>query len=307
MRIFSFILWILAAFWMPFQAGAEPRKLGVAWVFTDDLMADPDDGWVERRDRWRTASGQISWFWGQGDDAFPGVWQNWELMLGGELITPASLKNPRPDDRPLAGLLYSELAYHVHSNDNYMRLAAGLAASGSQTGWDELVVKIHQDRYDPTDAVLEDQIGNQEWLSFRGEFARNLSLNGALLLRPFGILQTGLENLVRAGVDMLIGPNGVPMTLTRNDTTGFLIWPGKDAPVGWTGLVGGDVSFVMESDLLPEHRGYETTDFRPRLRAGAVYQGASWRGFYGITWMGEEFEAQPESQLVGSIQIGYRF
>jgi hypothetical protein len=46
---------------------------------------------------------------------------------------------------------------------------------------------------------------------------------------------------------------------------------------------------------------------RKRVRAGVHFGADPWDVFYGIAWLGEEFEAQPEGQLVGTFQIAWPF
>jgi len=46
---------------------------------------------------------------------------------------------------------------------------------------------------------------------------------------------------------------------------------------------------------------------RQRVRAGMVYEGDRFGLFYGATWLGREFEAQRESQIVGSVRLSLRF
>jgi hypothetical protein len=70
---------------------------------------------------------------------------------------------------------------------------------------------------------------------------------------------------------------------------------------------GGDVAHVFDSVYLPADQGYSPTDLRLRLRAGLHWQKGAMGLFYGLTWLGEEFEGQPEGQLVGSLRLKILF
>lgn len=49
----------------------------------------------------------------------------------------------------------------------------------------------------------------------------------------------------------------------------------------------------------------ETT--RIRTRAGVHWQGKSHSVFYGLTYLGKEFDEQDEGQIVGSVALRRRF
>jgi hypothetical protein len=70
---------------------------------------------------------------------------------------------------------------------------------------------------------------------------------------------------------------------------------------------GAETAYVSDSIYLPEDRGLTQTDSRDRVRAGLRWQGDSMSGFYGLTWLGREYETQTEDQLVGAFQINFRF
>ncbi|HHN73386.1 MAG TPA: DUF2219 family protein, partial [Thermopetrobacter sp.] len=82
---------------------------------------------------------------------------------------------------------------------------------------------------------------------------------------------------------------------------------GDAGSAGYSLLLGADTARVFDSYLLPGADGYVLTDRRSRLRAGIHWQGATGSAFYGVTWLSEEFTAQPEPQAVGSLQLRLRF
>ena len=68
-----------------------------------------------------------------------------------------------------------------------------------------------------------------------------------------------------------------------------------------------DVAQVDSSVYMPEDRGPELEQNRHRLRAGVNWQGKSWGAQYGVTYLSEEFEGQPEGQFLGGVRIKYNF
>ena len=79
----------------------------------------------------------------------------------------------------------------------------------------------------------------------------------------------------------------------------------SDQGLSWT--IGADIAWVDESIYLPENLGYELTETRQRVRAGAHYKYKQYDVFYGIAYLSEEFEAQPEGQFVGTFQARIDF
>jgi hypothetical protein len=64
-------------------------------------------------------------------------------------------------------------------------------------------------------------------------------------------------------------------------------------------VIGADVTRVVDSIYLPKALGYELT----QVRAGVHYGADPWDVFYGFAWLGEEFDAQTEGQVVGTFQV----
>ncbi|WP_169798705.1 lipid A-modifier LpxR family protein [Falsihalocynthiibacter arcticus] len=72
-------------------------------------------------------------------------------------------------------------------------------------------------------------------------------------------------------------------------------------------LVGGDIAFVESSQYLPSQDGITLNQNRVRARAGVQWQGESHPVFYGLTYLGKEFDEQSEGQVVGSVALRRRF
>ena len=71
--------------------------------------------------------------------------------------------------------------------------------------------------------------------------------------------------------------------------------------------LGADFAYVADSVLLPETRRLQLSDSRTRVRGGVRYFGENYDVFYGLTWLGKEFDSQPEGQTVGSLRLNLHF
>lgn len=272
--------------------------LGSVWLLTNDHLGD-------LHDRWRSASLQAGFVFARpGTDldsyAFGDVV---ELRLGAEFLTPEELDDNTTDARPLATAV--TVGLHAHARRGATDLALGLYiySLGSQTGLGGLLDDVHPSL---SEEVRDAQITERFVPTLTGEVARNVALLPGLTFRPFAEIRAGVETYARLGFDMILGPGPETTVPARDVTTGQVLWlTGQDAR-GWTLIAGGDVAHVFDSLYLPEDRA-DIDNPRVRLRAGGMWRGDRFGLFYGVTWLGEEFEGQREPQITGSIQIDLRF
>lgn len=283
-------------------AGSGPAAAwdhaGGAWLLVNDAFAD-------RHDRWRTHSLQAGWLYarapgGPGPDLV-------ELRFSTQLITPANLAIPAPDDRPLVGVHAVGLHGYWLAGDMALQLGAELAGTGPWTGYADLLDAIHPTRQEPVDSVIDGQIDDALVPSVHLGASRGVAMAPGVWLHPFAEARAGTETLARLGADLLIGAGGAGALPVRDKVTGFLIPATAAAATGAAFMVGLDGAFVAASRYLPERDGLEIENPRLRARAGAFWRGARTQLFYGVTWLGKEFTAQPEAQIVGAIQFGFRF
>jgi len=274
----------------------------MARLFTNDTIAD-------RQDRWRTGGYGVSAFRGESwSGALPP--QPFELMeyrFRGEVMAPDNLANPAPGDRLYAGSLW--VGAHTHLDWYGFEVTAGadLVVTGEQTGIRRLQSSIHDWFSMPRMDVEGHQVENGFYLHGTAELANSIVLAWGEM-RPFVELQAGAETLARAGVDLTFGALGQGGLRTRDPVTGQRvagISGSNDG--GWSMLLGADIAHVERSIFLPESRGYTVEPTRHRLRAGVNYGFGASNLFYGVTYMSEEFTAQPEGQLVGSLSLVLQF
>jgi hypothetical protein len=80
---------------------------------------------------------------------------------------------------------------------------------------------------------------------------------------------------------------------------------GNRAP-GLSAVLGADYAYVFDSAYLPDGGPAVETN-RTRVRGGLHMQWEKVGLFYGVTWLGKEFEGQPDDQIIGSIRIDIMF
>lgn len=285
-------------------APAQAERLGYGRLVSNDLIGDA-------KDRWQTGSVASSRVYGPGwSGGLPAsLGEVLELRFNGGAIAPANIMELEPGDRPFAG--YLSFGLHSHASMGFADLALGadLVLVGPQTGIDQFQTALH-DSFDYatlSDDVRDNQIEDGVFPTMVAEVGRDLPLGNRLTLRPFGEARLGAESLVRLGADVTIGNLGQGALLVREPITGqrYRVIDGPEATTSF--VLGGDVAYVDESVFLPTDRGFELTDSRTRLRAGVHWQGERQSAFYGITYLSEEFEGQPEGQVVGSMRIQLEF
>ncbi len=277
--------------------------VGVSRLFSNDFIGDGND-------RWRTGSYEVSVTFGDHVlDGLPAV--PFELMqyrARAEIIAPEDLSvaNPFPD-RAYAGVIGLGAFTHYERGNYNVSYGGELVFVGPQTGLDDFQDWAH-DRLGiqgPTAAAT--QLGNKVYPTAQGELSRDVRFNNTLV-RPFAEAQVGIESYARVGVDAVFGKNISRNFFVREAVTGHLVTNVRhsdDRSFGF--MMGGDVAYVGDSNLLPENRGYEVRNVRPRARAGFLYEGENAGLFYGVTWLGKEFEGQRDSQVTGSLNVKFNF
>ncbi len=280
------------------QAG---ERLGWSLAISNDSIG-------EFLDRWQSSSVQFGTFYGPAwtGQAPAGFGELLEYRLRTDILTPADLEAPEPGDRRHAGIL----AFGVHSYATRgafeVRGGADLVVVGPQTGLLSLQQELHKVLGFTVPTLDGFQIEDTARIDLSGEVGRVFEVGGSRV-RPFAEAQIGSEDYVRAGFDVTFGRLGRGDQMVRAVTTGHRVPVGLGGDTGFSVVVGADVARVVDSIYLPEGLGYELTPIRKRVRAGVHYGADPWDVFYGIAWLSEEFEAQPEGQIVGTFQVAWPF
>lgn len=297
---------LVASFCLSTVADAQDRtRLGYGRLITNDFLGDGQD-------RWRTGGVQTSRIWGP---EWTGVaperfGQLLELRLGAEILAPDDIVNLSPDDRRFAGALSVGLHTHFQHGQTEFALGADVVFVGPQTKLDEFHAAFHDllNVRGPSDAVLDAQIGNAINPTAVFEMGEAFALGERSVFRPFIEGRAGNETLLRAGFDVAIGELGRGELLVRDSVTGQRY---RAVTADWSGFsftFGADVAAVSDSEFLPDDGAAALSDTRQRVRAGVTWRSETGiTGFYGLTYLGEEFEGQTEGQLVGSVRLRVAF
>lgn len=277
--------------------------VGVSRLFNNDFLGDGND-------RWRTGSYEVSVTFGeQVLDGMPsGPFSLMQYRLRSEIIAPADLSATTAfPDRAYAGVIGLGAFTHYEKGGYNLSYGGELVFVGPSTGVGRFQRWAHKQIGAQQPNMLGEQLGDHVYPTLQGEISKDFRA-GDTLFRPFAEAQAGVESYARVGVDAVFGKNLSRNFFVREPITGQLVTnvrSSDDRSFGF--MMGGDVAYVGDSKLLPESRGYTVESFRPRARAGFVYEGESAGLFYGLTWLGKEFEGQSDSQVTGSLNVKFNF
>jgi hypothetical protein len=291
---------------LPQAGAAEGREyLGYGRLITNDYLGD-------LQDRERTGAVQSSRVWGpEWTGALPkNLGELVEFRLGFEVLAPANLANPSSGSRPWAGAISAGIHTHFKPKDIEYAVGASLYVTGPQTGLGSFQRELHELIGDPppSESTLDSQIENGFHPTVLVEAARTIPIGENKAIRPFIEGQAGIETMMRAGFDVTFGAAAKDAFFVRDSTSGHRYRVIQNEKVeGYSFVAGADVAYVSESTFLPENRGYMLTDHRDRVRLGVHWQGKNASIFYGATWLGKEYETQPDDQVVGSVRINLSF
>lgn len=282
---------------------AEDRvTLGWGRMFTNDIFGDG-------RDRWRTGSYTLSrvrgFAWEGHLPTAPG--EILEFRAVGETIAPASLVTDNPQDRRYVGALTFGMHTHFDWNGIDTSLGADLVVTGTQTGVSSFQSRVHDLLGLPQPQVFDTQIGNHVYPTAIAELGKRFELPAGQV-RPFVEAQAGVETFVRVGADLSFGGYTREALLLRDGPSGQRYRAASGSRVeGFSFVLGGDMARVFDSKYFVAGDAAQPTDTRSRLRAGVHWQGEQSEMFYGVTWLGKEFTTQTESQMVGSVNLRFKF
>jgi hypothetical protein len=283
----------------------ERSRIGYGRLITNDYIGDGED-------RWRTGSVASSRIWGpEWAGQLPtGFGQLIEMRLGAEIIAPDNLNAFDTNDRRYATTM--SIGAHTHYLAGQTEVAAGvdLVFVGPQTGLSQFQDVLHDvfGVSPPSNSVLRNQIANSIRPTLAVEMGRSFDLAEKAHIRPFIEAKVGVETFIRTGFDLTFGSLGRGELLVRDPVSGHRYRTIAHDWTGYSAILGADVTYVGSSMFLPETRGPAASKVRERVRLGVHWQGENDKAlFYGLTWLGEEFEGQAGSQVIGSARLNYRF
>lgn len=283
---------------------AGEKRVQLSSVLTNDFLGDG-------KDRWRSASLDVSMTFGAGDlRVLPSkAFERFQLRFRSEVIAPSNLTAPAANDRQYAGILGLGAFTHFQKNTYDIYYGGELVFVGDATG----VGSFHETLHDalgvapPSAAVLNAQVPNSIYPTLHAGISKSFRTANRVI-RPFAEAQTGAETLMRVGADAIFGTAMINDFLLRDSVSGQLVTHAKsDESFGFGFLVGADAAYVADSNYLPNSGVTGLENFQPRARAGMVYQTKKFDAFYGVTWLGKEFASQTDDQVIGSLSLRLNF
>ena len=283
---------------------AGEKTVQMSSIITNDIFGDGED-------RWRTGSIDVSLTFGGGDLRIlpTKAWERYQVRLRSEIIAPDNLTTPSATGRQYAGVLGLGLFTHFQKKEYDIYYGGELVFVGESTGVGSFQKSFHDalNIAPPSAAILNNQIPNALYPTFHAGISKSLRGEKSLI-RPFAEVQAGVETFVRVGTDAIFGSAMINDFLLRDSVSGQLINHAKaDNSIGFGFLVGADAAYIADSNYLPNSGATKFEEFRPRVRAGVVYETHKFDLFYGLTWLGKEFEAQPDNQMIGSVNLRVHF
>jgi len=291
----------------PRQIGAV-ETLGVVSVFGNDWYGIP---FGDRFDRWRSGHLRVSLLRGYDwDGDLPSrPFDLVEYRLRGEIIAPDNLSVPAAGDRLYAPSWWLGATTHFGAPNFDIAAGADLVIVGDRTGLEGIHSTIHEIfGNNPINLSDGDKVEDGIFLDAHAEIARGIDLSFGEA-RPFVEVRAGVETLARVGVDFTIGTLGQDGFRLRDQVSGQRVAAinGDNTVGGWSFLFGADTAYVASSVYLPDNRGPDLEELRHRVRAGANFGVGNSNFFYGVTYLSQEFEGQPEGQVVGTLSLDLRF
>lgn len=288
---------------IPATVSAQERvTLGWGRLLTNDLLGDG-------RDRWRTGSYSLSRVrgesWSGSLPTVPG--QILEFRAMGETIAPADLVSPDATDRRFVGALTFGLHTHFDWNGLETSLGANMVITGPQTGASDFQGRVHDLLGLDEPQIYDQQIDDAFYPTAVAEVGKSIALPSGEV-RPFVEAQAGAETFVRVGADLSLGGFTHESLMLRDGPSGQLYRAVAGSRTdGFSFVMGGDIARVFDSHYFEAADAAQATATRSRLRAGVHWQGEQSEVFYGLTWLGKEFTTQPESQMLGSVNVRLKF
>ncbi|HUS55907.1 MAG TPA: lipid A-modifier LpxR family protein [Thermohalobaculum sp.] len=323
------------------HAGESPRDASEGWEWLasiNEIQTEGvfwNDSFGDGKDRWKSGGLTQAFVFPEhifsNDNWFEGRASGLELNVRGLVMTPDNTASTRTDsgDRPFAQ--YAAVGIYLDSivRPRALSPTVGLQIEdrfGVEAGWQGDPLPL----FDIQNAVhgmtgTEGNAGNLS-NSINGEVLVNLEARRTLRFHADGSLrdiefapfvQTSLgmrENSLRVGGDVFIGSALEGRTWGSDLATGAVMagasMPGEG--INWTFFAGGDLGYIASDAFLDggfagNGPRVERRDLVGRARVGVLMDYNEFSVGFSLNWLGEEFHGQSDGQVIGAIQLKYRF
>jgi hypothetical protein len=134
-------------------------------------------------------------------------------------------------------------------------------------------------------------------------------------LAPFAHASLGMrENSLRVGADLIVGSALEGRTWGNDLGTGALL-AGASMPrkgFHWAAFAGADLGYIASDAFLDggfavDGPSVPRNDPVFRARGGILLEYDNLGVGFSLNWLGKEFRGQPSGQVIGAVQIKYRF
>jgi len=332
---------IAAAIAISATAPAQAGDLASGWNWLAKTNEIQTEGavWNDRigdgKDRWKTGGLTQSYIFPERifsrSPWFKDRASALEINGRGVVMTPDDTSDTGIDskDRPYAQ--YAGVGLHLRSIARPRRLSAGLALQeeariGIEAGWQGEplpLFDIQSSLHDMagtggTAANLSNSIDGEALVNLEARHTWRLHWQAPgrdIELAPFAQASLGMrENNLRFGADLIAGSALEGRTWGNDLATGALL-AGASMPrkgFNWTLFSGADLGFVasdafLDGGFAAGGPSVPREKVVARVRGGVLLEYDNLGIGFSLNWLSKEFRGQSDGQLIGAIQIKYRF
>ncbi len=321
----------------PVQSHAGEFAAGWDWLATTNEIQTEgvfwNDGLGDGKDRWKTAGitqsyvfpehifSEENWFGGRASAV--------ELNLRALLITPENIWSFRVNDRPYAQYAAAGLYLRSITRPTALTPEAAIQAEdrvGIEVGWqgEPLPLLDIQGWFHnmaggtPATTGFPNTIDGELLVNLEARRTWRFHIDGTerdLEFAPFVQTSLGMrENSLRAGGDFFIGSALAGRTWGADLATGAVM-AGASVPrkgFNWTVFFGGDVGTIasdafLDGGFAADGPSVQRREIVGRARAGLLLEYDNLGVGCSLNWLGKEFRGQSNGQMIGAIQLKYRF
>ena len=185
-------------------------------------------------------------------------------------------------DRAYVGHLSIGLHRHFQAGGLAYNFGVDASLLGPQTGLMGLQKTVHSELGQPfpSDFVRNTQVSNKFVLGSLTEVAHPSPLSPSTNIRPFAEVQTGVEDLIRIGVDVGLFGDLSEALLARAPVSGRHYSIIDRAEEGFLLSAGVDLTRVIGS-LISSGNALRASKYRARTRVGLNYVKGRWSNLIG--------------------------